>query len=34
MLKEIYELNFQNFHLDKLSIKYELSSLKFCVMFK
>jgi len=22
------------FHLDKLSIKYELSNLRFCVMFK
>jgi hypothetical protein len=26
--------NFQFFHLDKLSIKYELLILKFCIMFK
>jgi hypothetical protein len=27
-------INFQFFHLNKLSIRYELSNLRFCVTFK
>jgi hypothetical protein len=27
-------IKFSFFHLDKLSIRYELSNLRFCVMFK
>jgi len=34
IVEQNLQINFQFFHLNKLSIRYELSNLKFYVMFK